>query len=198
MDRDLVLRAQRGDREAFTLLVSPLLLRLRRMAWLIVRDRDLGDEAVQEALVAAWRYLPGLRDPERFEAWTNRLLVRSAYGVIRRNRRRAIRHVRLQDLSTDRDDDRLGPMELGPNVPDSNMTVALRDELERAFVLLTPEHRAAIVACHYLGMSSAEAAIVLDIPVGTLKSRLNRAMGAMRASLESNDRRIVTTKERTA
>ena len=71
---------------------------------------------------------------------------------------------------------------------DAQDATALRDQLERGFRRLTPEQRAVLVVHHYLGLPDAEAAMVLDIPVGTFKARLHRASSAMRAALEADER----------
>ncbi len=64
----------------------------------------------------------------------------------------------------------------------------MRDQLERGFRRLTPEQRAVLVVHHYLGLPDAEAAMVLDIPIGTFKARLHRASAALRAALEAEER----------
>jgi hypothetical protein len=76
VDQDLVVRAQNGDREACETLARASARRLYLAAHRIVRDSDRADDAVQQTLVAMWRELPSLRDPDRFEAWTYRLVVR--------------------------------------------------------------------------------------------------------------------------
>ena len=82
MQRDLVVRAQHGDHDAFTTLVAPRLGRLYAAAGLILRSQDRAEDAVQDALVRAWVGLRGLRDPERFEAWLYRLVVNACYRDI--------------------------------------------------------------------------------------------------------------------
>ena len=77
MDRDLVVRARGGDRDAFARLAAAAITRLDAVARMITRDPERAKDAVQEALARAWRDLPGLRDPDRFEAWLRRLLVRA-------------------------------------------------------------------------------------------------------------------------
>ena len=79
MHRDLVERAMAGDREAFTELTRLSIGKLYAIARLILRDNERAEDATQEALVAAWRQLSALRDPDRFEAWLRRLLVRACY-----------------------------------------------------------------------------------------------------------------------
>ena len=81
MDRDVVLAAQGGDRDAFATLARSHGGRLYAIALRTLRDTGLAEDAVQQALIVAWRELPGLRDPDRFAAWINRVLVREAYAV---------------------------------------------------------------------------------------------------------------------
>jgi RNA polymerase sigma-70 factor (ECF subfamily) len=168
--RTLVERARGGDRDAFAVLARAAAARLDAAARLILRDRELARDAVQEALIRAWRDLPGLRDPERFEAWLHRLIVNAAIDETRRRRRRvievAVAPIEMRS-STDADDiDRLVD----------------RDELDRALSKLRPEHRALVVLHYYLGVPLPEAAASLGISLGAAKSRLHRAMGSMRQS----------------
>ena len=88
--RELVERARGGDHDAFTVLLDASLRRLDGAARLIVRDPDLARDAVQDALIRAWRDLPGLRDPDRFDAWLHRLTVNACLDQLRRRRRRPI------------------------------------------------------------------------------------------------------------
>ena len=88
--RDLVERAGRGDHDAFALLVGASIAHLEAVARLILRDQELARDAVQDAYIRAWRDLPGLRDPDRFDAWLHRLTVNACLDVARRRRRRPI------------------------------------------------------------------------------------------------------------
>jgi RNA polymerase sigma-70 factor, ECF subfamily len=175
MQRDLVIRAQGGDHGAFTSLVAASLQSWYRIARLIVREDDLAEDAVQEALVNAWVAIRGLRDPDRFDAWIRRLLVHACYRAARLEGGR--RRVEVRELPGD-----------GARTPDTQRSLAARDQLERGFRVLTPDQRAVIVAHYYLDLSDAAAAEALDIPQGTMKSRLNRATAALRAALEANER----------
>ena len=86
LDRDLVEQAQRGDREAFAILARTHGDRLMPIAQRILRDVGRAEDAVQQTLVIAWRELPSLRDPDRFDAWLQRLLVNASYAEARRER----------------------------------------------------------------------------------------------------------------
>jgi len=173
VDRSLVEAAQRGDHEAFEVLAVAAGNRLFRVARLVLRDVQLAEDAVQEALVKAWRELPSLRDPERFDAWLNRLLVNACADQGRRRRSQGA-EVQL--------------LRLEPSQPDSSQTAADRDQLERGFRRLKPEQRVAIVLHYYLGLSAQEIAETLGVPTGTVKSRLHYATETMRATLEADAR----------
>lgn len=142
----------------------------------ILRDFDRAEDAVQATLVAAWRELPSLRDPERFQPWLRRILVRICYEESKRGRSTTSI---LRVVPADR-----------PDPADEILTVADRDQLERGFRRLLPEHRAILVLHHYLGMSPAEIAENLGIPAGTARSRLHYAHRAMRAALEADSRQV--------
>lgn len=174
MQRDLVERAQRGDHDAFSTLAGAAISRLDAAAWLILRDVEQARDAVQNALVRAWRDLPTLRDPDHFDAWLRRLLVRACIDEARRLRRHRV------DISIEA----IGPM----SIADGSESIATRDRLERAFGRLEPEARALIVLHHYLDLPVPEAAQALGIPVGTAKSRLHRGLIAMRAAIDADDR----------
>jgi RNA polymerase sigma-70 factor (ECF subfamily) len=182
MQRDLVLRAQMGDHEAFTALVAESAQRLYGVARLILRRDDAAEDAVQEAFVKAWVAIRGLRDADKFDAWIHRLLVRACYRAARREGGRRTAEVR--ELPMD-----------GPRTPDSQQSLAIRDQLERGFRRLSADQRAVLVAHFYLDLSDAEAAEVLEVPVGTIKSRLSRATTALRAALEADDRQMIVAKE---
>ena len=103
--RELVERARGGDHDAFTVLLDASLRRLDGAARLILRDPDLARDAVQDALIRAWRDLPGLRDPDRFDAWLHRLTVNACLDQLRRRRRRPIEvDITPIDVPAQRDD----------------------------------------------------------------------------------------------
>ena len=174
VDRDLVEAARRGDREAYADLIRVRADRLFAIAQRILRDVDRTEDAVQDALVIAWRDLPGLRDPDRFDAWLRRLLVRSCVAEAKRERRIGATI-------------RVLPLDL-PETSDDYVSVVDRDELDRGFRRLPPEQRAILVLRHFAGLEIAEIADALAIPPGTVRSRLHHAHRAMRAALEADAR----------
>lgn len=159
MDLDLVIRAQRGDEQAFASLAVACGDRLHALAHRILRDVDLAEDATQQALVAIWQNLPALRDPARFEAWSYRLLVNACYDEVRRRR------VWKPNLRVLYDDEQPTPDAVG-HVHD-------RDQLERGFRRLSIDHRAVVVLHPYLGPSLEEVADALGVPAGTVRSRLH-------------------------
>ena len=174
MDTELVIRAQRGDEEAFASLAVAVGDRLHAVAHRILRDIDLAEDATQQALLAIWRDLPQLRDPARFEAWSYRLLLRACYAEGRRTRRWS---PNLRLLPTDEPADGAGLS-----------SVHDRDQLERGFRRLSIDHRAVVVLHHYLDMPLDGVAETLGIPVGTARSRLHHAMRGLRAALDADAR----------
>lgn len=173
MESDLVVAAQRGDEEAFAVLVDIIGGRLQSVAHRILRDFGLAEDATQRALLRIWQNLPKLRDPARFEAWSYRLLIRSCYAEARRTRHWTPR-LRL----VDGDEPTHDPL----------LSVVHRDQLERAFSNLSVDHRAVVVLHYYLDLPDDAIAAALDIPVGTARSRLHYAMKVLRANLDADGR----------
>ncbi len=174
MRRDLVERAIAGDHDAFSELARVSIGRLYAIACLILRDDQRAEDATQDALVAAWRDLSGLRDPDRFEAWLHRLLVRTCHREAQRGRRRWAVEMEVRPVEG--------------HEPDPASGLADRDQLERGFRGLDTDQRTVIVLHYYLGFSLDEAAETLGIPPGTVRSRLHRATQAMRAALDAEAR----------
>lgn len=170
---ELVRQAREGDRDAFDLLMTAAVDHLYRIARLILRDTDRAEDAAQEALVRCWRDLRTLRDPERFDAWLNRLLMNAIWDEARRQRAFRASVVVLA---------------MEPRQADGAAAFADRDELARVFDRLSIDHRTIVVLHHYLGYTVDEAASAIGIPRGTAKSRLHYATGALRAALDSDAR----------
>ena len=170
--RDAVERAMRGDHEAFEWLVGQTSDRAYAIATRILRDTHLAEDALQGAFVTAWRQLPTLRDPDRFEAWFRKLLVHACYAEARRRRSWAA-NVRVLPVD-------------GPASPDALISIADRDALDRAFRRLTVDQRAVFVLHHHVGLSLVEIAESLGIPAGTARSRLHYATRALRSAIEAD------------
>ena len=168
----LVERARAGDEEAFASLARAAGDRLLAIAYRILRDLGLAEDAVQQTLVLAWRELPALRDPGRFDAWLRRLLVNACYREARNGRRWA---TNVHALAFDQ-----------PSGTDEYGAVVARDQLERGFRRLPAEQRAVFVFRHYLGLTVPEIAEELGVPLGTVKSRLHYATNTLRAALEAD------------
>jgi len=177
VDRDLVEAAQRGDHAAFVDLVRSHGNRFFAIAYRILRDVDRAEDALQDALVIAWRDLRDLRDPDRFDAWVHRLLTNVCIADAGRERRR------LSNLHVLPFDD--------PAAPDDLLTLADRDQLDRGFRRLTADERAILVLRHYVGYEPSEIAELLGRPAGTIRSRLHHAHRAMRAALDADARSVI-------
>lgn len=167
---ELVRRAQRGDHSAFERLASSSIDRLYALAHRVIRDPGAAEDAVQETLVRAWRDLRALRDPERWDAWLYRLLVNACRDSLRRMRRQPAT-ISIAELDL-------------PGGADEVTRIDRRDELDRAFRRLTPEHRMALAMHFYLGMRPGEIAMTLGIPEGTATSRIHYGGRALRAALD--------------
>ncbi len=174
MARNLVGEAQDGSGEAFGALVAGSIDRCYAVAYRILRDVELAHDAVQGALVSAWTDLPGLRDPEQFEAWLTRLVVNACYSEARRERRWESKLTLVPPA--------------GDEAPDMAVSIANRDELDRAFRRLPVDQRAVVVLHHYAGLTSAEIAATLGVPAGTVRSRLHLATRQLRAAIEADAR----------
>jgi RNA polymerase sigma-70 factor (ECF subfamily) len=168
----LVELARDGDDVAFAELVDLDGDLCYAIAYRILRDADVAEDAVQQAFLLAWRELPRLRDADRFGPWLHRLLVNACYEELRRHRRWSSR---IRVLPVD-----------GPSGPDPMVSVDDRDALDRAFVRLTPEHRAVFVLHHHAGLRLAEIADIVGVPVGTVKSRLHHATRTLRTAIDAD------------
>jgi len=166
----VVRAAMGGDVGAFETLLASRLERTHCVAQAVLGSAlDAGD-ATQEAWLAAWRQLPRLRDPERFDAWLDHIVVNACRMQARK--RRHLREISLPD-TFDRQGDGPGPEQL-----------AERHLLEAAFGRLDIDQRTILVLHHLEQRPLADIAEVLHIPVGTAKSRLHAARAALERALE--------------
>jgi len=181
VDPQLVVRAQGGDEVAFAAIIQAAHGRFKQIAYRILRDAFLAEDAMQQAMVEMWRKLPTLRDPEKFDGWSYRFLVNACY-------REAKRH---------KESYRELPGVVDSNYPDATGAINDRDQLERGFKRLSVDHRAVVVMHYYLDLTIEDTAEALGISAGTAKSRLNRAMAKLRLALQVDDPANQPERERT-
>jgi len=171
MQRDLVVRARDGDVDAFSQLVKLSFPRLERVADLILRDPDRAQDAVQNALMRAWRDLRALRNPDAWDAWLRRLTVTACYDVARKDKRRRKIEVHVE------------PDPATAGASDATAEIADREWLGRELERIDLDQRVVLVLHYYLDLPVKEVAQILDIPYGTAASRLHRGLEAMRSSI---------------
>ncbi len=175
LDGYLVLAAQLGDRAAFQRLAVRWNPRLSAHARRLLRDPETARDAVQAAWVEIVRGLGSLRDPAAFPAWAYRIVTRRCAAVIggRRRDRATVADLSREILSTPPS---APPQEAADG--EARLRSAVRD--------LPPDQRAAIALHHFEGLSVAETAVALDVPAGTVKTRLMHARRKLKAALEGD------------
>jgi RNA polymerase sigma factor (sigma-70 family) len=166
-------RARAGDSAAFAELVGPQLDRLYAVAFRTLRDPETARDAVQIALLGAWRDLQQLRETDRFDAWLTRAVINACYTEARRDRRWLARLDRLPSAGV---------------TEDTAEALADRDRLERAFRKLPPEIRAVVVMRYYASLPLTEIAATLSIPEATARTRLHRGLRQLRAAIQADER----------
>lgn len=171
MQRLLVERAQAGDLEAFAQLAKASAARLKGVAYLILRDEHRAEDALQDALLLAWRDVRALRDPDAWDAWVRRLTVNACYKAAAKERRRSNfeQHVAYTPDSA--------------RTPDAASGVAEREWVLGELDRLDTDRRVVLVLHYYLDLPLSEVAEILGIPYGTVTSRLHRGLEAMRRSM---------------
>jgi RNA polymerase sigma-70 factor (ECF subfamily) len=170
---DVVVLASARDDNVFEALALRNGPRLDRLARQFLRDPELAADAVQDALIQAWRDLPGLRDPAAIDRWLHQILVRTCIDASR-HRRRALA---VNDRAT-------GTL----STSDCVAQLVDRDEMEGALRRLQPRERAILTLRFYADMTLEEAAAAIGIPIGTAKSRLSRALVALRVAFDAEAR----------
>ncbi len=174
MERGLIERARRGDAEAFEVLVREGMPTVYRRALAILGSEADARDAAQETFVAAWRELPRLREPERYDAWLARIALNACRMALRRRGR--VREIEV-------------PARFDPPAPDRVGGIADADAVRRAFRRLGVDQRSILVLHHVEGLPVARIAAVLDVPPGTVKSRLFGARAALERALAEEDPR---------
>jgi RNA polymerase sigma-70 factor (ECF subfamily) len=164
-DEALARRAAGGDTDAFEQLVIRHQDRLYTLALRVTLSEADARDCVQEGLISAWRAIHRFRGDARFSTWMYRIVIRKAYDAIERRSRAALPTEEIVAVA-------------------AAVSVDERLDLSAALARLEPEFRAVAVACDVLGMSMEEAAEALDIPPGTVRSRLFRARGRLAETLD--------------
>ncbi len=172
-ETELVLRAQHGERNAFNELVRIHAQAAVNVVYRMCGDAQVAEDAAQEAFIQAWLHLPSYRPQTSFRSWLYRIAVNAATDILRKDKR--ILPNALEDLPLQ--DPQLGPEAL---FFQEERTAMVR----RAILSLPEASRAVLVLREYEGMSYHEIAEALDIPVGTVMSRLNYARKTLRDKLE--------------
>jgi RNA polymerase sigma-70 factor, ECF subfamily len=163
-------RARRGDEDAFSALVRHYDRGLRALAFRLLGDRDRMDDVLQDVYVKAYRALPAFRGGSSVRTWLYRVTYNACLDEIRRARR--VVYVPFDGLSE-------------RTAADANVVelVGRREGLATALASLAPEDRAAVLLVDAMGFDYAGASEVLDVPGGTVASRLHRARAALRDAL---------------
>ena len=171
LDAFLAAQARSGSRDGMKALAVRWYPLLTAHAWRLTGDRDLAEDAVQEAWVEIMRALTALRDDHAFAAWAYRITTRRCARIIRQRQseRRLARAVEAE------------PREMSAEDTHDEGDGA---RVKRAMADLPPDQRAAVALFHLQGLSVAETAIALDVPAGTVKTRLMHARRKLRDSLE--------------
>jgi RNA polymerase sigma-70 factor (ECF subfamily) len=171
---EVVRQARDGRTDAFESLVERHGPEMYRLAAAIVGPDDARDVA-QEAFVAAWRDLPNLRQLDRFEVWLRRIVINRSRNALRSRGRRPTQRLEQMTVS-----------ETASRGTDFRDAVHARDALDGAFDGLSADHRAAVVLHYGAELSIRETADAMGVAIGTAKSRLNAALGRMRAAMEGD------------
>jgi RNA polymerase sigma-70 factor (ECF subfamily) len=159
----------RSADEAFAALTRRHVDRAFRLAWAILGDEAQAEDAAQDAFAVAWRKRAGLREPERFDAWFERILVNTCRDRLRQRGRNRVRAVEALPET---------------GVPDESVQVGLRGAVEDALAGLDADHRIVVVLRYWADLTVDEIADRVGVPSGTVKSRLHYALRTLEPRLE--------------
>ena len=172
-DEDLVRRYLDGDIQAFATLVERHERRVFNLALRMTGREEDARDASQEAFLSALRKLKTFRGEAAFTTWLHRVTVNACYDLLRKRQRAPLLH--------ERDDD--GPPRPEPAAPDHAGAVDLSLDVQRALLEVPPDFRAVLILCDAQDLPYEQAAAVLDIPIGTVRSRLHRGRVALARAL---------------
>jgi RNA polymerase sigma-70 factor (ECF subfamily) len=174
-ETELIIRAKKGERDAFSELVCIHAQGVRNVIYRMCGDAQIAEDAAQETFIQAWLHLASYRPQSSLRSWLYRIAVNAATDMLRKQKR--ILPHSLEDLE-------LKDPQLGPEA------LLFQEErtalVQKAVVSLPDASRAVLVLREYEGLSYHEIAETLDIPLGTVMSRLNYARKLLREKLEQN------------
>ena len=177
-ESNLATAAQRGDPRAYGELVTRHRAGVVSVVYHMCGDSRLAEEAAQEAFLRAWQRLAGYRPEQPFRAWIYRIAINAALDALRRERRL----VSLEDLLAG-DSDETYPAESSDGPEETVEANQRAEKVHRAVLALPPASRSVLVLREYSGLSYSEIAGALEIPLGTVMSRLNSARSQLRQAL---------------
>ena len=177
-EHSLADRARNGDLDAFEELMHARIDAIYRISFAIVGDEADARDSTQETFIAAWRRIRGLRDPDRFDAWLQRIAVNAARMTLRSRSRRRVREIPSGDVAS------LAALSDGAK-PDRSDA----DLIGAALARLPLDQRTIVVLHHLEGLDLAALSEILEIPIGTVKSRLHTARQGLQAALAAEARR---------
>jgi RNA polymerase sigma-70 factor, ECF subfamily len=167
-DVDLIGKAKAGDRVAFDTLVGPLVDQAFRLAFGMLHDREAAEDAVQEAAVRSWRKLDNLRPGTEMRPWFLAIVANQCRTAARARWWSVLRlDSSVQSAGTGFED-----------------RIVRGADLRAALRRLAPDHREVLVLRYYLDLPLEEVAAITGVPIGTVKSRINRGLAAMRPYFE--------------
>ena len=181
MDRELVEAARRGDRDAFEAIVRREVAGVYRTSLAILGNAADAEESTQDAFLSAWRNLRSLRDTARFDAWLGRIVLNACRMALRR--RRGVREIALEPEQPSTEIERA--------TADASDPAAIAIDglaFDRAFDELSVEDRLLLVLAYAEDRPLDEVGRLLDLPVGTVKSRLSRARASLAHALDQSTR----------
>lgn len=177
MDELLLRKAQRGDPEAFGRLMEPLEQLVWRVCWHYTGDREASSDCGQEAMIRIWRALNSYRGDCAFESWVYRIAANCCMDWLRKKKRD--RSVSIEPMK----DQGFDPADTSPGTEAQVIAKDERCRLREAIALLPEDQREALVLTQLELVSYEEAARMLEVSEGTVKSRVNRAKARLKEIL---------------
>lgn len=177
----LVCQSKNKDNKAFQVLFELSYDEVYRTAYMITQSRTMSEDAVQEAFLKAFERLDTLKEPKKFVSWIKAITARRAIDMLRQQKRLTL----LDDYADYPINDCISPALL-PQPETEAERRELKAKLREVIRSLDAIHRQVIVLKYYLGFDTREIAQILDLPPGTVKSRLHRALKILNSKISSD------------